>query len=114
MSEKTAQDKDVQQSIDLLIKTCGKLAANANALEKRVETLEADNQAEFSVTDLSFLKDIVTKRAGEISQQKYQINQQLERRIIDEEYRLELMAEIKEEERKLDEMFNKINYQISK
>lgn len=105
---------DVKSDIDLLIETCGKLAANANALEKRVEELEADRHASFSATDLSFLKDVVTKYAGDISQQKYQIDQQLERSIIDSEYHKELTAELKEEENKLEEMFTKLTYQLSK
>jgi hypothetical protein len=112
MSEKTLQD--MQADLDLLIKKYGKLEMTTNSLNKRVQELENDNHAILSVTDLSYLKDIVTKRAGEVSQQKYQINQQLDRSIIDEEYHKELMIDIKEEERKLDEMFGKLNYQISK
>lgn len=106
--------KSFEADIDLLIKTCGKLAAKTNSLEKRVEELEGDKNATFSATDLSFLKDVVTKYAGEISQQKYQINQQLEKRIIDEEYHKELMVDIKEEENKTEEMFIKLSYQLSK
>lgn len=114
MSEKIVQDKEVQASIHLLIETCGKLASDANKLTKRVEELEKNKQSELTVTDLSFLKDVLMKRAGEVSQEKYHINQQLEKNIIQEDYHAELMTDVKENERKIDEVFTKINYMINK
>lgn len=105
---------DSEKDIQLLIETCGKLAANATALEKRVEGLEQDKQSELTVTDLSYLKEIIMKRAKQVSDEKYHINQQLEKYIIREDYHAELMIDIVEEERKIDEVFTKINNQIIK
>ncbi|MGR9546562.1 hypothetical protein [Priestia megaterium] len=105
---------NVEKDIQMLIETCAKLAANTNALEKRVDELEKEREAELTVTDLSFLKEILMKRAGEVSQEKYHIKQQLEKNIIQEDYHAELLTDVKENERKIDEVFTKINNMINK
>ncbi|MDT0150004.1 hypothetical protein Q9R38_26035 [Priestia aryabhattai] len=83
-------------------------------LNKRVADLEKSKESELTVTDLSFIKDILMRRAGEVSQEKYHINEQLAKNIIQKDYHEELLVDLVEESRQIDEVFAKINNQIIK